>query len=108
MPYADYQEHLENNRRYAKTPDGKIARVKANRDYRRRKSDRLRAHNAVAKAVAKGALSPWPVCAVPDCSCTKVEGHHPDYSAPLSVVWLCDQHHKEAHRIAKQPTNATK
>ena len=27
------------------------------------------------------------------------EAHHPDYSRPLDVVWLCSSHHKEAHKI---------
>lgn len=28
----------------------------------------------------------------------KAEAHHPDYSKPLEVVWLCSFHHKEWHR----------
>jgi hypothetical protein len=24
--------------------------------------------------------------------------HHPDYTKPLEVVWLCPQHHQELHR----------
>jgi len=27
-----------------------------------------------------------------------VEAHHPDYSKPLEVIWLCSLHHKEWHR----------
>lgn len=27
----------------------------------------------------------------------KSEAHHPDYSNPLSVVWLCRKHHMEVH-----------
>jgi hypothetical protein len=29
----------------------------------------------------------------------KPEAHHPDYSAPLDVVWLCSAHHKQAHAL---------
>lgn len=101
MPFADYQQHLANNRAYAQTPEGKAARLRANRAYRQRKSDRLRAHNAIAKAVLRGKLTPWPVCAVPECACTTVEGHHPDYDRPLDVVWLCQPHHKQAHALVK-------
>lgn len=35
-------------------------------------------------------------------SCGRPHGHHPDYSRPLDVVWLCDKHHKEVHAMARQ------
>lgn len=31
------------------------------------------------------------------CGAVEVEGHHPDYSRPLDVVWLCREHHMEIH-----------
>ncbi len=31
------------------------------------------------------------------CGAKKTDGHHPDYSKPLEVVWLCRKHHKAAH-----------
>ena len=30
----------------------------------------------------------------------KVEGHHPDYAKPLSVIWLCYECHGRCHRAA--------
>lgn len=63
--------------------------------------ERKSASTAVSNAIRDGKLIPWPICAVPEC-CGKPEGHHPDYSRPLDVVWLCDQHHKEAHALVKQ------
>jgi hypothetical protein len=31
------------------------------------------------------------------CGDEESEAHHPDYSAPLDVVWLCKKHHREVH-----------
>ena len=31
------------------------------------------------------------------CGDKNSEGHHPDYSQPLLVVWLCRAHHLELH-----------
>lgn len=36
------------------------------------------------------------------CGTTKwIHGHHPDYSKPLEVIWLCAKHHKEEHARLK-------
>ena len=32
------------------------------------------------------------------CGDKIVEGHHPDYSRPLEVVWLCTKHHSQVHK----------
>ena len=33
-------------------------------------------------------------------SCTNIgERHHPDYSEPYKIVWLCRKHHKELHNL---------
>lgn len=36
------------------------------------------------------------------CGELKVEAHHADYSMPLSVIWLCKQHHMAAHALVKK------
>lgn len=48
----------------------------------------------VRDAVKNGKLLKTP-CEV--CGKQESEAHHPDYSKPLSVVWLCRQHHLEIH-----------
>jgi hypothetical protein len=30
------------------------------------------------------------------------EAHHPNYDAPLDVVWLCPPHHKQAHALVRK------
>jgi len=57
--------------------------------------DRLKIKYAVKYAVKTGKLIKTP-CVI--CGNENVEGHHPDYSRPLDVVWLCKSHHQEIHK----------
>lgn len=49
----------------------------------------------VEKALKKGIIVKTP-CII--CGNEKSEGHHPDYSKPLEVIWLCKKHHGLEHR----------
>lgn len=46
----------------------------------------------------RGLLIPRPC---QKCGEKKVEKHHPDYSEPLTVMWLCRPHHLELHAQEK-------
>ena len=46
-------------------------------------------------AIKKGEITRQPCI---KCNNPKSHGHHPDYSKPLEVIWLCAKHHKELHR----------
>ena len=48
-----------------------------------------------ARGATRGAecLPCW-VCGSTD----RLHGHHADYDQPMSVVWLCEQHHNQLHR----------
>jgi hypothetical protein len=54
-----------------------------------------KAHGLVKYALLTGKLLRQP-CAV--CGASKAQAHHPDYTKPLWVVWLCSTHHRAAHR----------
>ncbi len=57
--------------------------------------ERRKARNAVNNAKAAGKITSKP-CA--QCgSCHRLQAHHPDYSKPLDVVWLCEPCHKKLH-----------
>ena len=56
--------------------------------------ERWRARRQVSKALVSGALTKEP-CQV--CGAIKTEGHHPDYSKALEVIWLCRHHHRLLH-----------
>ena len=36
------------------------------------------------------------------CGSNKAEGHHPDYTKPLKVLWLCKKHHVALHKGLRQ------
>ena len=70
------------------------------RNYGKRKpEDPLKRHarrkNNWAIESGKITRQPCQVCGEP-----KSHGHHPDYSKPFEVVWLCPKHHGEQHRKA--------
>lgn len=60
---------------------------------------KVRAHIAVHAAVKRGQLSRMP-CEV--CGEMKVQAHHDDYSKPLTVRWLCKQHHIAADNARRE------
>jgi len=56
--------------------------------------EKYKSRCSVRNAIRDGRLKKKP-CEV--CGCVDVEAHHPDYSKPLDVVWLCRKHHLEEH-----------
>jgi hypothetical protein len=111
------QENLERIRSYDRMRGSMPHRVAARAEYQKtaafaesheaaalrwaaKHPERRRASFTVGNAVRDGKLTPWPVCAVPECEHTKPQGHHPDYDRPLDVVWLCPAHHKQLHKEA--------
>ena len=75
------------------------AQLEANRRFYEKNRSREKVKNRLSYAIRAGNIvrEPCFICG----SMEKVHGHHPDYSAPLSVVWLCREHHTQLHREAK-------
>ncbi len=104
LAIRDAQKHLKNRdsrlsmmREYAKTQSAKAAHAVASLKWRSANQERRAAHYAVSNALRSGELKKLN-CFV--CGAANVEAHHPDYSSPLDVVWLCVTHHKETHALA--------
>jgi len=70
------------------------ARQRYEENYAQNKQKYL-AQRAIKRLVDSGVIIRYP-CEV--CGEEPSNGHHPDYSKPLEVVWLCQKHHKEIHR----------
>jgi hypothetical protein len=101
---ADSRKHRAENldalREYdrvrARQPHRIQLSLRVQKEYRAAK-DRYRANGMVAKAVRDGRLKPQPcwVCGA------KAVAHHPDYSRPLDVVWLCSDYENGWTRMWK-------
>lgn len=98
--YAASEQGKAKKQEWRQSEAGKLSARKNTVSQRALRPERNKARVALGNAVRDGRVIPWPVCAVPEC-CGKPHGHHPDYSRPLDVVWLCDKHHKEAHALVK-------
>lgn len=102
----DVSEHrnanIEELRRYDKErstePHRRELAKRVSAQWRKRHPLRKKAQTALRGAVLAGKVTPLP-CFV--CG-EKAEAHHPDYSAPLDVVWLCSPHHKQAHVLTRK------
>jgi len=59
--------------------------------------ERIQARELVRQAIRKGTIvrGNCNVCGIDE----KIEAHHPDYSFPLTVEWLCQKHHRILHNI---------
>ena len=89
---------LAYDRERAKTEKRRANAARVINDWIQRNPDRRKAQLQLGYAVKSGRITPWAACALPECN-DKPEAHHPDYSRPLSVVWLCPAHHKQAHAL---------
>jgi len=64
---------------------------------KKRGSKKVKARDAVNKAVLKGDIIKPILCEI--CrQDKKLNGHHSDYNKPLEVEWLCNKCHGEEHR----------
>jgi hypothetical protein len=84
---------------YIRTPLGKEALRRAHAKYRHEYPERTKARNILSNAIRDGKIKRADACWC--CgSQNRIHGHHPDYSRPLDVVWLCNTCHVEAHRAS--------
>lgn len=95
---ASLPHRIEARELYKKTIAYSEAHKKACKKYADKNPVRRAAHIAVGHALRSGKLYPLPCF----CCGDKAKAHHPDYSSPLDVIWLCPAHHKQTHAMAKR------
>lgn len=87
----------EYDRKRATLPHRKANNARVLVAWRKNHPGRQAAHSAAARA---GLVAP------PLCECCglpkRVEKHHPDYSKPLLVMWLCKQCHALADKLRRR------
>lgn len=87
----EYTDKMRTEHKEQWTEMRRIATAK----YRKKYPERASAKRRLMYAIMGGKINKE-CCSV--CGDNSAEGHHPDYSKPLSVIWLCDKHHKEIHK----------
>ena len=71
------------------------------RSYYRKNSVKRRARSVMSWALVCGKIAKSIHCSDCNVSGVRLEAHHEDYLAPLSVIWLCVDCHHKRHRKYK-------
>lgn len=81
-------------RAYQATPEGKAARQRAQKKWTQANPEKRRAQWAVSNALRDGKLVKGTCVFAGEGGCKgRIEAHHPDYTKPLEVAWVCSGHH---------------
>ncbi len=90
----------KHRKKWSKENPDKLA--KSQKAHGKKYPDRIKARNAINQRLFHGRLVKLP-CVT--CQAMPTEAHHPDYSKPLHVVWLCRRHHLEVHGRVQRTFN---
>lgn len=90
-------EITEQKRAYFQTPAGRESQRRGGRNSRERYPEKAKARSNISNAIKLGKIERSVFCE--ECGLpAKTEGHHPDYSKPLEVIWLCPECHVELNK----------
>ncbi len=110
IPVCRQCNNLQYRKRYYSSPEIAEKAKERSREWHRTHRDRDNAvvlrhrakapHKYAARQAVHNQLLAGKMKRLPceKCGEPKTHAHHPDYSKPLEVVWLCLAHHAEIHR----------
>jgi len=95
---GSFPHRVEARVEYAKTEQGRIAIRRGKDKWEKANPVKRKAQQLIATEVRAGRFTRQP-CAV--CDRPNTHGHHPDYSKPLDVIWVCPRHHSMTHKLER-------
>ena len=91
---------LDQMREWAKNNPEKMAEFKS--QWADRNPEKVHCHKVCKKAVRIGSLTKSDACNMCGTKDGLIHGHHPDYTKPLEVMWLCATCHSRQHRLERE------
>ena len=67
--------------------------------WKKKYPEKQKAQEIISQMIKKGKIKRGE-CSI--CGKNKAEAHHPDYSKPRDIVWLCKLHHTKEHLRLKK------
>ena len=84
--------NAERNKKFMQTQAFKDAILR----YRAKNPEKRKANSIIRTAIVYGKIHRPSHCTICNKQCVP-EGHHPDYSKPLEVIWVCKKCHTHYH-----------
>lgn len=67
------------------------------KNWRSKNQEKVWCYQQLQHAVQKGDVLKSATCQTCGATDVRIEGHHPEYSKPLDVMWLCSPCHRDLH-----------
>ena len=94
-PYGDRIRKNDKEYQRIKRSENPGYKAKEYSEYRKKYPEKVKAQQTLNRAVKAGKIKKQPCY---KCKETyRIQAHHPDYSKPLDVIWVCTLHHKPLH-----------
>lgn len=98
IKHAEYMRAYRKTDKYRGYHNGEVKR------WNKINSLKRKAHLTIGNGITAGKIVKPDACV--DCGANGIiHGHHPDYSKPLEVEWLCEPCHRTRHKHLQPKAN---